>query len=119
MLQINDLDAYYGDVQIGNQLAFTYNGGNRFNLSQKTTPGLAYPIDLNPNVALGTAPDETERHRKSEMSQQWTAQIQQSLPWGFTSQVSYVGIATTHVFAQTPDNVVNPLTGKRTLPNFD
>jgi len=110
---------YYGDVQIGNQLAFTYNGGNRFNLSQKTTPGLAYPIDLNPNVALGTAPDETERHRKSEMSQQWTAQIQQSLPWGFTSQVSYVGIATTHVFAQTPDNVVNPLTGKRTLPNFD
>jgi hypothetical protein len=23
------------------------------------------------------------------------------------------------VFAQTPDNVVNPLTGKRTLPNFD
>jgi hypothetical protein len=41
---------YYGDAQIGNQLAFTYNGGNRFNLSQLTTPGLAYPVDLNPNV---------------------------------------------------------------------
>jgi hypothetical protein len=26
---------------------------------------------------------------------------------------------TTHVFAQAPDNVVNPLTGKRTLPAFD
>jgi hypothetical protein len=110
---------YYGDVQIGNQLAFTYNGGNRFNLSQLTSPGLAYPVDLNPNVSLGTAPDETERHRQSEMNQQWTAQIQQSLPWGFTSQVSYVGSETSHVFAQTPDNVVNPLTGKRTLPNFD
>jgi hypothetical protein len=110
---------YYGDVQIGNQLAFTYNGGNRFNLSQLTTPGLAYPVDLNPNVALGTAPDETERYRKSEMSQQWTAQIQQALPFGFTSQVSYVGIKTTHAFAQTPDNVVNPLTGLRTLPTFD
>jgi hypothetical protein len=110
---------YYGDGQIGNQLAFTYNSGNRFNLSQLTTPGLAYPVDLNPNVAVGTAPDETERHRRSVMSQQWTAQIQQRLPWGFTSQVSYVGIETSHDFAQTPDNVVNPLTGRRTLPNFD
>ena len=110
---------YYGDAQIGNQLAFTYNGGNRFNLSQLTTPGLVYPVDLNPNVSQGTAPDETERHRQSEMNQQWTAQIQQSLPGAFTSQVSYVGSETSHVFAQTPDNVVNPLTGKRTLPTFD
>jgi hypothetical protein len=110
---------YYGDGQIGNQLAFTYNGGNRFNLSQLTTPGLAYPVDLNPNVAVGTAPDETERFRRSEMSQQWTAQIQQRLPWEMTAQVSYVGIETAHVFAQRSDNVVNPLTGKRTLPNFD
>ena len=110
---------YYGDAQIGNQLAFTYNGGNRFNLSQLTTPGLTYPVDLNPNVAAGTAPDETERHRQSEMNQQWTVQIQQSLPWGFTGQISYVGMETSHVFAQTPDNLVNPLTGKRTLPNFD
>jgi hypothetical protein len=110
---------YYGDGQIGNQLAFTYNGGNRFNLSQATTPGLAYPVDLNPNVAVGTAPDETDRHRRSEMSQQWTAQIQQRLPWGFTTQVSYIGMESTHLFAQASDNVLNPLTGKRPLPNFD
>jgi len=111
---------YYGDAQIGNQLAFTYNGGNRFNLTQASNPGLAYPIDLNPKVAIGTAPDETERRRKSEMSQQWTAQVQQSLPWGFTSQVSYVGMEDTHMAAQTPDNVLNPLTGKNTpLPNIN
>jgi hypothetical protein len=30
-----------------------------------------------------------------------------------------VGIESAHVFAQTPDNLVNPLTGKRTLPTFD
>ena len=72
---------YYGDAQMGNQLAFTYNGGNRFNLSAATTPGLAYPVLLTPSVAQGTAPDETERHRKSETYQQWTAQIQQRLPW--------------------------------------
>jgi hypothetical protein len=110
---------YYGDAQIGNQLAFTYNSGNRFNLSQLTTPGLAYPVDLDPKVALGTAPDETERFRRSEMSQQWTLQVQQRLPWDFTAQASYVGIESAHVFAQMPDNLVNPITGKRTLPAFD
>lgn len=31
---------YCGDVQIGNQLACTFDGGTRFNLSQLTTPGL-------------------------------------------------------------------------------
>jgi hypothetical protein len=110
---------YYGDAQIGNQLAFTYNGGNRFNLSAATTPGLAYPVELTPALAQGTAPDETERHRKSETYQQWSAQIQQRLPWGFTSQIGYVGMQNYHQFASTPDNVVNPATGKRTLPNFD
>jgi hypothetical protein len=53
------------------------------------------------------------------MSQQWTAQIQQSLPFGFSSQVSYVGMKVTHAFAQRSDNVVNPVTGQRTLPAFD
>jgi outer membrane receptor protein involved in Fe transport len=110
---------HYGDAQIGNQLAFTYNGGNRFNLSAATTPGLAYPVELTPALAQGTAPDETERHRKSETYQQWSAQIQQRLPWSMTAQVSYVGMQNYHQFASTPDNVVNPLTGKRTLPNFD
>ena len=110
---------YYGDAQIGNQFAFTYNGGNRFNLSQATTPGLAYPVELTPDRALGTAPDETERHRKSETYQQWSLQIQQRLPRGFTAQIGYIGMQNYHQFASTPDNVVNPATGKRTLPNFD
>jgi hypothetical protein len=76
-------------------------------------------VNLNPNVAVGTAPDETERYRRSEMSQQWTAQVQSRLPWGFTSQVSYLGIESDHLFTSAADNVINPLTGKRTLPNFD
>jgi hypothetical protein len=112
---------YYGDGQIGVQLqGISYNGGNRFSLSQLTTPGLAYPVDLNPDEALGTAPYETERFRKSETYQQWTVQIQQRLPWGFTSQVGYTGMESYHLGMQSPqDNLVNPATGKRTLPNFD
>jgi hypothetical protein len=110
---------YYGDGQVGNQLAFTYNGGDRFNLTQATNPGLAWPVNLAPNEGIGTAPDETDRYRRSEMSQQWTAQIQQRLGWGFTAQVSYLGMENTHLFDEQADNVINPLTGKRPYPQFD
>ncbi len=80
---------YYGDGQVGNQLAFTYNGGDRFSLSQASNPGLAYPVNLIPNLGIGTAPGETDRYRRSEMSNQWTAQIQQRLPRGFTADQPY------------------------------
>jgi hypothetical protein len=110
---------YYGDGQVGNQLAFTYNGGDRFDLTQATNPGLAYPVNLAPNQGIGTAPDETDRYRRSEMSQQWTAQIQQRLGWGFTGQVTYLGMENTHLYDEQADNVINPLTGLRPYPQFD
>jgi hypothetical protein len=110
---------YYGDGQVGNQLAFTYNGGDRFNLTQATNPGLAWPVNLTPNEGIGTAPDETDRYRRSEMSQQWTAQIQQRLGQGFTAQVSYMGMENTHLFDEQADNVINPLTGTRPYPQFN
>jgi hypothetical protein len=110
---------YYGDGQVGNQLAFTYNDGDRFNLTQATNPGLAFPVQLTTAEGIGTAPDETDRYRRSEMSQQWTAQIQQRIGWGVTAQVSYVGLENTHLFDEQADNVINPLTGKRPYPQFD
>jgi hypothetical protein len=110
---------YYGDGQVGNQLAFTYNGGDRFNLTQATNPGLAWPVNLTPNEGIGTAPDETDRYRRSEMSQQWTAQIQQRLGWRFNAQVSYLGMENTHLFDEQADNVINPLTGMRPYPQFN
>jgi Carboxypeptidase regulatory-like domain/TonB dependent receptor len=110
---------YYGDGQIGNQLAFTYNGGDRFDLTQASNPGLAWPVQLTTSEGIGTAPDETDRYRRSEMSQQWTAQIQQRLGWGFTGQVSYLGMESTHLYDEQADNVVNPLTGQRPYPQFD
>ena len=53
------------------------------------------------------------------MSQQWTAQIQQRLPGGFTAQVTYLGMENTHLFDEQADNVINPLTGMRPYPPFD
>ncbi|HEX4068042.1 MAG TPA: carboxypeptidase regulatory-like domain-containing protein [Acidobacteriaceae bacterium] len=110
---------YYGDGQIGNQLAFTYNWGDRFDLTQATNPGLSYPVNLTANLGVGTAPDETDRNRRSEMSQQWTAQIQQRLPQGVLVQASYLGMETAHTFDEQEDNVINPLTGQQPYPNFN
>jgi hypothetical protein len=50
------------------------------------------------------------------MSNQWTAQIQQRLPAGFTAQVTYLGMENTHLFDEQSDNVINPLTGTRPYP---
>ena len=112
---------YYGDGQIGISFkAFHLQRRQPFQPVAATTPGLAYPVDLNPDEALGTAPYETERFRKSETYQQWTAQIQQRLPWGFTSQVGYTGMESHHLAMQNvQDNLINPGTGQRTLPSFD
>ncbi len=112
---------YYGDGQIGIQLqGVSYNGGDRFNLSAATIPALAYPVQLTDNLALGSAPYETERFRKSETYQQWTAQIQQRLGAGFKAQVSYVGMESYHLASQNgQDNLINPVTGQRPLPQFN
>ena len=53
------------------------------------------------------------------MSQQWTAQIQQRLGWGFTGQISYLGMENDHLFDEQADNVINPVTGTRPYPQFD
>ena len=52
------------------------------------------------------------------MFQEWTAQVQQLLPWGWTAQVGYLGIEATHLSSKSYENGINPLTGQRPLPQF-
>jgi hypothetical protein len=52
------------------------------------------------------------------MFQEWTAQVQQVLPWGFTAQAGYLGIQADHLSSKSYENVINPLTGTRPLPQF-
>jgi hypothetical protein len=109
---------YYGDGQLGDQQAPVTNDGYSYSLSSATTPNLAYPIVLDPNNLPKTAPTDYDRHRRSEMFQEWTAQVQQLLPWGLMAQGGYVGIQATHLSSKSYENVINPLTGTRPLPSF-
>jgi hypothetical protein len=109
---------YYGDGQLGDQQAPVTNTGWSYSLSSATTPNLVYPIYVDPNNLPYTAPSDYDRHRRSEMFQEWTGQVQQILPWGLTAQAGYLGIEATHLSSKSYENVVNPLTGTRPLPAF-
>jgi hypothetical protein len=109
---------YYGDGQLGDQQAPVTNQGWSYSLSAATTPNLTYPIYVDPNNLPYTAPSDYDRHRRSEMFQEWTAQVQQLLPWGLTGQASYLGIEATHLSSKSYENVINPLTGARPLAAF-
>jgi hypothetical protein len=109
---------FYGDGQLGDQQAPVTNEGWSYSLSAATTPNLAYPIYVDPNNLPYTAPSDYDRHRRSEMFQEWTAQVQQLLPWGMVAQAGYVGIEATHLSSKSYENVIDPLTGQRPLPQF-
>ncbi len=109
---------YYGDGQLGDQQAPVTNTGWSYSLSSAITPNLTYPIYVDPNNLPYTAPTDYDRHRRSEMFQEWTEQVQQLLPWGMTAQAGYLGIEATHLSSKSYENVINPLTGARPLPAF-
>ena len=73
---------FYGDGQLGDQQSPVTNTGWSYSLSSATTPNLAYPIYVDPNNLPYGAPSDYDRHRRSEMFQEWTAQVQQASPWG-------------------------------------
>ena len=100
-----------------NRLPVT-NTGWSYSSSSATTPNLVFPIFVDPNNLPHGAPSDYNRHRRSEMFQEWTAQVQQLLPWGWTAQAGYLGIEATHLSSKSDENMINPLTGARPLPQF-
>lgn len=109
---------FYGDGQEGDQQSPITNQGWSYSLSAATTPNLEYPIYVDPNNLPYAAPTDYTRHRRSEMFQEWTAQVQQLLPGGWTAQVGYLGIQADHLSSKSDENMINPLTGARPLPQF-
>ena len=106
---------FYGDAQLGDQQAPVTNDGFSYSLTSATTPGLAFPVIVDPNNLPRTAPTDYDRHRKSEDFQEWGIQVQQILPAGFTAQIGYQGIQANHLSSKSYINLINPLTGMRPL----
>jgi hypothetical protein len=106
---------FYGDAQLGDQQSAVTNDGFSYSLTSATTPGLAFPVIVDPNNLPRTAPSDYDRHRKSEDFQEWGLQVQQLLGAGFTAQVGYQGIQANHLSSKSYINLINPITGTRPL----
>ena len=109
---------FFGDAQLGDQQSPVTNDGFSYSLTSATTPGLAFPVIVDPNNLPRTAPTDYDRHRKSEDFQEWGLQVQQILPAGFTGQIGYQGIQANHLSSKSYINLIDPVTGTRPLASL-
>jgi hypothetical protein len=92
----------------------------RYSLKQSDFPALGFPLVafLDPNNQL-FAPKAIDRHRKDLYYENWDFMVQQQLPWDFVLQGGYVGGEGHNLFTRYTINLINPLTGKRALSQFN
>ena len=110
---------YHEDGQLDDQNLPISNEVYAYSLSNKTIPGLSYPID--PFLADTTgiiSPRDDDRRRKDTYVTQWGVSVKQSLPADFVGTISYVGTQGTYLLTLSEVNVVDPLTGLRPYPDF-
>jgi hypothetical protein len=110
---------YHQDGQLDDQNVPESNEVMNFSLSQKTIPGLNYPVDpFLAGVAGVISPSAMQRDRKDMYVTQWGLSVQQSLPFSIVATASYVGSKGTHLLTLSYVNVIDPLTGQRPYPQF-
>jgi len=110
---------YHEDGQLDDQNLPISNEVFAYSLSNKTIPGLSYPIT--PFLAGATgivSPRDDDRRRKDTYVEQWGLSVQQQLPADFIGTVSYVGSNGVHLLTLSEVNVVHPATGTRPYPDF-
>ncbi len=109
---------YHEDAQLDDQNFPTANIIPRYTLSFGSQfPNLTYPFTSVLGSATGIlSPKDQVRNRKDTYSQQWTASIQQALPWKFTGTVSIIGNKGTNIMNRAYTNLINPATGTRPYP---
>jgi len=110
---------YHGDGQLEDQNLPASNDVERYSLSSRQIPGLAYPIDSLLTRASGTlSPRAQNRQRKDETSPQWGLTIQQELPAHFVGAISYSGNRGIHLQTINYENVIDATTGLRPYPEY-
>jgi hypothetical protein len=110
---------YHQDGQLDDQNVPESNEVRSFSLSQKTIPGLNYPVDPFLSGVTGViSPSAMQRNRQDMYVTQWGLSIQQSLPLSMVGSVSYVGSKGTHLLTLSYVNLTDPATGLRPYAAF-
>ena len=92
----------------------------RYSLSSADVPNLSYPLTpfLSQFQSEGLSPKGIDRNRRDLYYENWDFMIQQQLPHNFIGQVGYVGSEGHRLFGGRTQNVLDPITKKRPLPDF-
>jgi hypothetical protein len=111
---------YKGEGQISDLTNANENLQQRFTLTSRTFPALAFPAEpLFPlAIAQDTTPRAQQRSRQDPTVQQWGFQIESELGKGFVLDTGYIGSHGYHQFTRTYINVINPQTGLRPFNGF-
>jgi Carboxypeptidase regulatory-like domain/TonB dependent receptor-like, beta-barrel len=111
---------FFGPGQNDDVFAPIDNAGSRIGLERAQVATLAYPIDpfLGLAASTGAAPRAVDEHRVDQYAAQYSASLQQALPWGFVAQIGYVGNKGYHMLDRSYVNLIDPATGRRQLPAF-
>ena len=111
---------YAGDSQLGDLIAPLSNLGQRlsFTAAQLGTP--SYPVSpvLTSAALASNAPRGLDRKRTSEQVEQWSASVEQKLPFQLLSSIGYIGSHGAHLPLHTVVNTLNPVTHLAPLPAF-
>lgn len=110
---------YYGAGQNDDMNAGIESAVPRFALSASDVTGLTYPFTSFLGLLQGSySPRALDRQHPNLRSQSWGLSVQQALPKHFLVETSYIASAGAHLFSKSYVNVIDPATGKRTLPAF-
>jgi len=111
---------YHGPGQVDDQNASMDNMADRYSLTAREAPGLAYPVApfLAQARAEGVTPRSLQRDRRDLYSVQWGLSIQRQLPASFLGQIGYVGSSASKVTTRQYINNIDPVTKVRPLPTF-
>ncbi len=111
---------FFGPGQNDDVFAAIDSSADRVALDRVLVPTLSYPITPFLPLALttGAAPRALDRSRRDLYSENYSLSVQQQLPLDFVMQVGYVGGQGHKLFSRSFVNVIDPVTGRRPLPQF-
>jgi hypothetical protein len=81
-------------------------------------PGLSWPVALSLLPAPSYSPKAWDQHRRDGYNENWDFAIQRLFSHSFLGQIAYDGSEGNHLFSAVRFNRIDPLTGKRPLPEF-
>ncbi len=110
---------YHGEDQLGDEDSPVVNTISSTLLTSGKMP-YSYPVNpvLTPLTGLALTPRALARHHPDAYTEQWSGSIQHALPGDTVVTLTYLGIKGTHLFRRSYTNLINPVTGRRPLPQY-